>query len=320
MNNARRDRPRALCPEPDNYSAAGLEAIREFADLSARPLSRDELLEVIGEADLLFVRLKTFVDASILERASRLTAIVSPTTGLNHIDLEAAARNGVEIFHLKGQVDFLKTVTSTAEHTWALLLALIRHIPSASADVTAGHWRQDVHRGHELQGKRLGILGYGRLGQIVARYGLAFGMDVYAFDRKGSEAPAGVTACSSLGGLLNVSDVLSIHVPLDDSTRSMIGEEELSLLPEGAVLLNTSRGEIVDEAALLDVLRSGRLRGAAVDVIANEGRYRESELLDYARTAANLLVTPHIAGATFEAVEKTDRFVIGKLKDWLTSA
>lgn len=310
-------RLKALCPEPTNYSVAGLAAIRLFADLETESLNHDELLEQIENFDLLFVRLKTSVDEEILERAGRLKAIISPTTGLNHIRLDVAEARGIKVFHLRGEVDLLQSVTSTAEHTWALLLALIRDIPAATVDVLDGFWQQDVHRGRELQGKRLGILGFGRLGRIVARYGHTFGMKVGTFDVHKVDAPDYVEVCRSMTELFCTSDVLSVHVPLNTETDGLITRNELFEMPEGAVLVNTSRGEIIDETALIDVLDSGRLRGAALDVVADEKSHEANPLIAYARTHSNLLITPHIGGATFEAVEKTDLFLIRRLADWL---
>lgn len=309
----------ALCPEPQNYSKAGLEAIRSIADLDAELLDRSSLLERIETCDLLFVRLKTFVDDEILRRAVRLKAIISPTTGLNHIRLDVAEARGIRVFHLRGEVDFLQTITSTAEHSWALLLALVRAIPTATADVLDGFWQQDVHRGTELQGKSLGILGFGRLGRIVAGYGHAFGMKIRTFDIRAVDTPDYVETCRSIDDLFGSSEVLSVHVPLNVRTAGLIAGNELSKLPDGALLVNTSRGELIDEKALLDALDSGRLRGAAVDVVADEGNYRLNSLIAYARTHSNLLITPHIGGATGEAVEKTDLFVIGRLVNWLES-
>lgn len=307
----------ALCPEPENYSRAGLDAAAELLDLDTRTLDATELLAEIENYDVLLIRLKTFVGSGLLERASRLKAIITPTTGLNHIDLETAGAKGVAVFHLRGEVDFLRTVASTAEHTWALLLALMRNLPAAHGDVLAGRWRQDPHRGRELADKRLGIVGLGRLGEIVARYGSAFGMDVAAFDTGRVHPAPDVRLVSSLAELAGLADVLTVHVPLNDETRGMIDASILDRLPESAVLVNTSRGEIVDENALIDSLRTGRLSGAAVDVLSDEEAFAENALVAYAREHPNVIVTPHIGGATFEAVEKTDLFVLGRFRAWL---
>ncbi|HLE57466.1 MAG TPA: NAD(P)-dependent oxidoreductase [Rhodothermia bacterium] len=312
-------RLKAICPEPQNYSAAGLSAIGKLAELVSRPIQHEELVRIIPEFDLLFVRLQTAVTRDLLESATRLRAVISPTTGLNHIDLDAAAEFNIEVFHLRGQTEFLRSIPSTAEHTWALLLALVRRVPEAFESVRRGRWEQDPFRGIELHEKHLGVVGCGRLGSIVAHYGRAFGMSVSAFDPYAEFVPSYVDRCGSLEELLLKSDVLSVHVPLNDETTGMIGARQLESLPDGAVLINTSRGEIIDEEALLQALVSGRLSGAAVDVIRNElsPSERGRTLVSYARTHENLIITPHIGGATIEAVEKTDLFIVGRLVEWL---
>jgi D-3-phosphoglycerate dehydrogenase len=171
-----------------------------------------------------------------------------------------------------------------------------------------------------LEGKRLGIVGLGRIGEKVARYGLAFGMQVAAFDPYRSDWPEGILRCSMLEDLLRCSDVLSLHVPLNGETYHMIGERELSLLPQGAVLVNTARGGVVDENALLAALSSRHLAGAAIDVIENElgvRNFQTTRLVGYARRHDNLLITPHLAGATVESMAATEVFMAKKLKSFL---
>lgn len=312
----------AICPEPQNYSAVGLAAIGEIATLVSGPMSYDELLQCISDFDLLFVRLQTRVTRELLEAGGRLKSVASPTTGLNHIDLEAAEELGVEVFHLRDQTEFLRSIPSTAEHTWALLLALVRQIPAAFESVRDGRWEQEPFRGRELHEKRLGILGCGRLGGMVAHYGRAFGMRVATYDPYAAMIPSYVDRCETLEELLVRSDILSIHVPLNKETAGMIGERQLTSLPDGAVVINTARGEIMDEGALLKALMSGHLSGAAVDVVRNElnSTSRDGDLLEYARSHRNLIVTPHIGGATLEAVERTDLHIVERMKDWLARA
>jgi D-3-phosphoglycerate dehydrogenase len=201
-----------------------------------------------------------------------------------------------------------------------LLLALLRRIPTAFASVRAGQWDRDKFRGNELDGRRLGLLGFGRMGRKIAKYGQAFGMEVAAYDPYVAHWAAGVARASCLPELLRHSEVLSLHVPLNAETKGLLDLNALSLLPAGAVLVNTSRGEVVDEAALVQALESGHLAGAALDVIAHErepGKRQESPLLAYARTHDNLLITPHIAGATHESMAKTEVFMANKLAKFL---
>jgi len=199
------------------------------------------------------------------------------------------------------------------------LLSLIRRIPFAFDAVKRFEWDQDHFRGHELLGKTLGILGYGRAGALVARYGDAFGMHVVAYDPYVDKYADYVRRVTTLEELLQTSEVLSVHVPLEKATVGLIGVREIGLLPKSAFLINTSRGEIVDENALLGALERGHIAGAAVDVVTNEHKIRivGHPLIEYAKEHGNLIITPHIGGAAWEAIEKTDMFVIGKFRKWL---
>lgn len=308
---------KTLCPEPENFSDKGLALIAEFTSLETQTMSQADFEARANEFDVLLVRLKRWVPATLLGGSPGPIAVVSPTTGLNHIDTAAAEEHGVRLFHLRGEVDFLRTVTSTAEHTWALLLALLRKLPAALDSVSKGNWDQHAFRGNEISGKTVGIVGYGRLGQIVGRYAEAFGADLLVLDVDDSAIPTSVARCEDLIELFSKSDIVSIHVPLDDSTRMMVGRETLQSMRRGALLVNTSRGEIIDELALIDVLKTGRLAGFAGDVVSDEIQFQNSPLISYASQNENVLITPHIAGATVEAIEKTDLFVIGRLKSWI---
>ncbi len=316
------DRPRVLNVEPLGYSPAARARLEALVELVDGPFSRDQLLEAARSADGLIVRFGHRIDRELLSAASRLSVISSATTGVDHIDVETAAERGVTVLSLNGEREFLRTINATAEHTWALLLGLVRRIHRAHTHVEAGGWNRDLFRGNELSGRRLGILGFGRVGSQVCQYGLAFGMDVMAYDPHRDRWPEDAAHVPSLRLMLERSDVLSVHVPLGEDTRGMIGPAELEQLPPGAIVLNTSRGGIVDETALLAALESGRLAGAALDVLESEselragGRGGAQPLIDYAARNDNLLLTPHIAGATHESMARTEEFMARKLCAW----
>ena len=306
---------RVLNAEPANYADEARRLLETVADVHEAALDRPALLAAVGSADALIVRLRHQIDDEVFEAGPRLKAIVSATTGLDHIDLERARRQHVEVLSLRGETEFLRTIRATAEHTWALLLALVRRIPAADASVRAGQWNRDAFRGRELSGRALRLVGFGRVGRQVAGYGLAFGMHVAAYDPVAGDAMPGVERRADLASLLNDADVISVHVPLDTSTRGLIGRDILSGVRSGAVLVNTSRGEILDEAAVAEALRGGRLAGAALDVLSAErGTPGSTPLRDcLADPAIDLLVTPHIAGATWESMARTEVFMARRL-------
>lgn len=311
---------RILNVEPLGYSDHARSILRSLGELIEEPLDRKGLLSNLPGYDVLIVRLAHQIDRQIIDAGLRLKAIVTATTGLDHIDVAYARSRGIAVLSLQGETEFLYRVSATAEHTWALLLSLLRRIPAAFSSVRNGQWDRDSYRGHELDGRRLGLVGMGRVGRKVARYGLAFSMGVAAFDPYATDWLEGVERCTSLTELLKRTDVLSLHVPLNNETTSLIEEKKLACLPAGAVLVNTSRGEVVDEHALLQALKNGRLAGAALDFLPGERdpeRRKSSPLLAYARAHDNLLITPHIAGATLESMEKTEIFMAQKLASFI---
>lgn len=311
---------RILNAEPLGYDGEARAILARLGELTEAELDRDGLLAALPRYDVLIVRLAHQIDREVIGRGHCLKVIVTATTGLDHIDVDYARSKGVAVLSLGRETQFLRTVNATAEHTWALLLVLLRRIPQAVLAVRDGRWDRDAFRGRELDGKRLGVVGLGRIGRRVAGYGLAFGMRLAAYDPYAVEWLDGVTRLPELGALLRRSDVLSLHVPLDGQTQGMIGANELARMPSGSVLVNTSRGQLLDEGALLEALESDQLAGAALDVIARERepeKRAESALLAYARTHDHLVITPHLGGATHESMARTELLTACKLAAFL---
>lgn len=266
---------------------AGHEVV-ERAGLAGRALA-----EALHDVQALLVRGGTRVTEEVLRGGPTLRIVVRVGTGLEQVDLAAARELDVRVADTP-----LAGVVSVAEHTFALLLALERHLAQADAEVRHGGWSSAQHVGRELHGRTLGLVGFGRVGREVAWRARAFGMDVCWSDTLLDLAPAGYewTRRATLEELLPQADVLSLHVPLTRATRGLIGARELARLKPGAVLVNCARGGVVDERALCDALASGRLRGAALDVFAAEP-LGESPLL----ALPNVVLTPHLGGSTVEA-------------------
>ena len=302
--------------EPEGYSSTARKILDDLGSVDNGPLDRSELKKYISKYDILIVRLGHMIDKEIINKAAKLKVIVSATTGLNHVDTEYAESRGIVVLSLKDERDFLDNVYGTAEHTWALLLALIRGLPHAHQHVMNGEWNRDIFRGYELHSQTLGIIGVGRLGSKVARYGKAFGMKVLGYDiQKPEIVPAGMRLVE-LDDLLVTSDVVSLHVNLTPQNRFMIGENELKLMKKEAFLINTSRGELINEDALLSSLVHSEIGGAALDVLTGEysGDKDSDLLIEYARNHSNLIITPHIGGCTFDSMEKTEIFMAKKIK------
>jgi D-3-phosphoglycerate dehydrogenase len=282
----------------ESLSEAGLELLRRDFQVDVRPeLAGGGLAEAIGPYDALVVRSQTRVDAAVLSAGESLKVVARAGIGLDNVDVEAATRRGVMVVNAPQS-----NIVSAAEHTIALLLAQARNIPRADADLKAGRWDRSAYRGVELQGKTLGIVGLGRVGALVASRCAAFGMRNIAFDPyvpKERAKEIGIELMPTLEALLVQSDFISVHLPRTPDTEGLIGERELALVKEGARLVNTARGGIVDEQALAKALEDGRLAGAALDVFAVEPT-TESPLFGLER----VVVTPHLGASTTEAQDK----------------
>ena len=305
-----------LISESGGFSTVAAAQLRQAGELILADLDHQALLASLRDIDVLWVRLRHRIDAEVLANAPRLKIIVTATTGLNHIDLEEAVRRGIQVLSLRGESAFLQDVRGTAEHTVALTLALLRRLPQAVAHVLDGEWNRDLFKGHELYQKTVGIIGYGRLGRVVARYLKGFDTHVLVSDRNIDIVPVeGGAELVSLTRLLQESDLVTLHVDLNSETRTFFGAAQFAVMKHGACLINTSRGEVIEESALLQALQSGRLGGAALDVLCNERSdgMEDHPLVAYAREHDNLIITPHIGGCTFESMEKTEVFLAQKL-------
>lgn len=310
---------RVLLAEPHGFSARALELLKSVAEVTATDIAVGELAAAMRDYDAVWVRLNHRLDAETIAAAGRCKLIACPVTGLDHIDLEACAAAGIRVIALKGEVDFLKQVRATAELTLALTLALMRQLVPAAQSVRDGHWSRDEFQGRELLGKTVGIVGVGRLGSITASYFTAFGCHVVGFDKRDDFAPQ-VERVMSLEELAARADIVSVHLSLDASTRRIIGGQFFNAMRPGGWFINTSRGEVVDEAALLAALKQGRLAGAALDVLTQEPNVDATHpVLAYAKANRNVLVVPHIGGNTAESFEKTEVFIASRLAEALRS-
>lgn len=260
------------------------------------------------------------VDRTFLNAAPNLRLVGSPNTGTDHLDLEEIKRRGIVCFDIARETDLLNSFTATSELAFALLLSLIRNLQPAIESAKRGDWARDRYSGLQLLGKTLGILGLGRLGQISARIGQGFGMRVIAHDVRGDAAAPGVEMVD-FDRLLSESDVLSIHIHLRAETDGLIDAECFARMKPTAIVLNTSRGRIINEADLLAALKSGAIAGAGLDVIDGEwlppAELRDHPLIAHARDNENLLIVPHLGGCTRESIFGARVFMARKMADWL---
>jgi D-3-phosphoglycerate dehydrogenase len=296
-----------------------LEAVGKLVSL---PPDRRDVLAAMREADAYLASASVIIDEEFLASAPRLRVIGSPSTGTDHMDLAAIDRRGIVRFDISREYELINSFSATSELAFGLLLALIRKLKPALSAAERGDWARERYTGFQLLGKTLGILGLGRLGAISARIGHGFGMKVIACDTKPKAVP-NVTMVD-FQTLLRQSDVLTVHIHLTPETDGIIGPAAFEQMKPTAILLNTSRGRIVDETALLAALQSGRIAGAGLDVIdgewlSDDERYHHP-LVAYARDNESLLISPHIGGATTESIYGARIFMAKKIADWLRQA
>ncbi len=305
---------RILIAEPKDFSQEALDLLSGFGNVTCRSLDQSEIKSALNDYDLLWIRLGLTIRQDDISAHPRCRFIVTATTGLNHLDMAALQGVGIKVLSLKGQTAFLETITATAEHTIGLLLSLVRRIPAAHIAVLRGEWDRDVFKGHELSGKTMGIVGYGRLGKIVASYCRVFRMQILAYDPY-AEIDKEHARANSLEQLFENSDFITLHIPLNPSTTGLIDGALVSRMKESAFLINTSRGEVIVELDLLNALEERKIAGAALDVLCAEEYFTADNLLAaYAREHENLILTPHIGGCTWESMGKCEFFMAKMLQ------
>ncbi len=281
----------------DKLEAPGLDMLRQAGiELDERTgLKGDALKEAIRAADGVIVRSATTLSADVLENPGKLKAVVRAGVGVDNIDVEAATRRGILVMNTPGG-----NTVSTAELTVALMMALARNIPAADASMRQGKWDRNKLVGTQLAGKTLGVIGLGRIGREVAKRAAGLDMKVIGFDpflAPAKAAQMGINAVAGLDELLPHCDFVTVHTPITDETRNLLGAKQLQMLPKGARVLNCARGGIINEEALADALKSGHLAGAALDVFVEEPVKPDHPLLKF----PNVVLTPHLGASTVEA-------------------
>lgn len=274
-----------------------------------KSLPEDELLDAIKDAHFLGIRSRTQVTEKVLNHAKRLNAIGCYCIGTNQVDLDNCQRRGIPVFN----APFANT-RSVAELVLAEIILLLRGIPEKNALAHRGSWQKTAVNSFESRGKKLGIIGYGHIGTQLGILAEGLGMKVYFYDIANKLALGNAIPCDTLESLLEEVDVVSLHVPETELTREMIGQEQFRQMKQNAILINASRGTVVDIDALTEALKSKKLAGAALDVFPVEPKSVNEEFVSPLREFDNVILTPHVGGSTQEAqyaigLEVTEKIV-----------
>lgn len=291
----------------DTLTAAGYTNI----DYLKTSLPDDDLKVRIKDAHFIGIRSRTQLTADIFDAAEKLIAVGCFCIGTNQVDLKAATERGIAVFNAP-----YSNTRSVAELSLAEAILLMRGIPAKNAQCHRGGWSKSAENSFEIRGKKLGIVGYGSIGTQLSVMAESMGMDVYFYDVVTKLPLGNAKQVGTLNELLNLSDVVSLHVPETDATKWMMGPEQFAQMKQGSILLNASRGTVVDIDALANVIRSGKVIGAAIDVFPVEPRSNDEEFITPLREFDNVILTPHIGGSTLEAQENIGKEVGEKLAQY----
>lgn len=277
-----------------------------------KALAEAELVSALKGASLLGIRSRTQITSRVLEQSPDLLAIGAFCIGTNQIDLHAASLRGVAVFNAP-----YSNTRSVAELVIAEIIFLIRRLHDKVVRAHQGAWDKSAENAREVRGKKLGIVGFGNIGSQISTLAEAFGMDVYYYDVVDKLRIGNATRVSSLEELLQLADVVTIHVDGNPANKNLIGEKELALMKDGSILLNLSRGYVVDLNALAHHVKSGKIAGAAIDVFPEEPKDGREPFKSPLQSLPNVILTPHIGGSTEEAQENIADFVSNKLLDYV---
>ena len=286
---------------PDNLNKAGLDTLGAVDRLEIQApgkMTRAQTLAAIPQAHALIVRSDTTVDAELLAGAANLKVVVRAGVGVDNIDLEACTARSIVVMNTPDA-----NTVSTAEHALALILALARHLAQADRSMRAGQWERQKFTGIQLEGKILGIIGFGRVGRALAVRTRCMGMTEIAYDPFVPEEVArhlGLSLVSRLSDLLERSDIISLHAVITDDTREMINAQTIAQMKDGVLIVNAARGALINNADLAAALKSGKVAGAAIDVYDVEPPPADNPLLGL----ENVIYTPHLGASTYEAQEQ----------------
>jgi|TARA_B110000503_G_scaffold128351_1_gene199236 D-3-phosphoglycerate dehydrogenase / 2-oxoglutarate reductase len=295
--------------ESKDFSQKAINSLNKIGDV----VFLDGLLDKksLKDIDILFVRLLNFIGEDHLKAAKNLKIICSPTTGLNHIDLKACKKRKISIISIKGDFKFLSTIRATPEHTFGLVLSLLRNYKDAF--LKDSNWNREQFKGFELYKNKVGIVGLGRVGKILVKYFKAFNTKVFYFDIDESVKDInGAIRCVNIEDLLKKSNIVVLAASYSELNYQFFDKKYIKLL-KNKYFINTSRGELIDEEYLINRLENKFFKGVALDVIQNEQSKNNLQRLLKLVESNNLIITPHISGATYSSMERTEEFVVLKL-------
>ena len=307
-----------LCITPIEHLEGVYEKLLNYGEIIYRPdITKKELKILLNESSINYLftnpnKQNFILDKEVLDN-SKLKVINTCSTGLNHIDLNYCKENNIDVWSLKEDYELINDLPSTSELAFGLMMSLLRNIPKSFHSVRDGNWDYEPYVGHQIKGKTIGVIGYGRLGKIMCDLFYGWGVKLLASDPYERITTARGTPRLEL---LEKSDVVFLHTHVTDETRGMVDDEFLSQMKQGSYLINTARGELVDEGSIIKSIEQGHLKGYGTDVIKDEfGDIQNSKLVEFSMDPNNnVVITPHIGGMTIEGQTKAYLWAVEKFK------
>lgn len=301
-------KPNLLVITPIRHINGVCEILDSFANVTyLEDPDPQDLSSHLKKCDIIFTnpnKSKIFIGKDIIDRANNLSTICTASTGTNHIDVEYLKQKNIKLISLTEERSVINRISSTAEHAFALTLSAIRNIPESHKHVLNGGWDYEKFIGRQLNRLKIGIVGFGRLGGMYSSFCIPFGSQIIAYDPFKKINNENIIQAQGIEELLNQCDIISFHVHVTDDTKNMVNKNWFNLMKKDVVLVNTSRGDIIDEGDLIKFLRKNYKAKYATDVLANEITKKfDSKLIEYAKVNNQVIITPHIGGMTREAQE-----------------
>ena len=307
-----------LCITPIKHLEGVYEKLQSYGEVIYKPeVDKNELKILLNESSINYLftnpNKQNFILNEEVLRDSKLKVINTCSTGLNHIDLDYCKENNIDVWSLKEDYELINDLPSTSELAFGLMMSLLRNIPKSFHSVRDGNWDYEPYVGHQIKGKTIGVIGYGRLGKIMCDLFYGWGVKLLASDPYERITTARGTPRLEL---LEKSDVVFLHTHVTDETRGMVDDKFLSQMKQGSYLINTARGELVDEGSIIKSIEQGHLKGYGTDVIKDEfGDIQNSKLVEFSMNPNNnVVITPHIGGMTIEGQTKAYLWAVEKFK------
>ena len=295
--------------EPSDFSLEAIQSLKKIGDVLM--YRKGKITDFLINKEIIFIRLNYFFGKDLLKNATKLKYICTPTTGLNHLDLNFLEKKNIKVISLKNESHFLSDIRATPEHTIGLILSLLRNYKKSFIS-EEDNFKREMYKGEELYDSKVGIIGIGRIGSILSKYLNAFDCKIYFFDiDKSIIANQNVIKCDSMDELIERCSIICLTASYQNNVIIKSGEIDKM---KNKYLINTSRGELIDENYLIKKIEESHFKGVAIDVISNESKQNNNLKKFLKIKDQNLIITPHIGGATYTSMQRTEEFIVKKLK------